>query len=156
VTIHYLESERALCADIRILAEHRQDLFLFDPNLVGGRFSHIQSWRDGPTLIAEVGSPGIREDGLLKMVLIPAGERYDTRIWLTKGVNISDVQSIRVSLVFLPDPRGSFKRMFGNLKDTGLTWSAEVGSPSWCQYMAHLVYDEVSIPIRTNIHVCDE
>ena len=153
---HYLDSERELYVDIEISARHSQDIYFFDPNVIDEPFTHVQLWRDGPILYAHVGSPGIREDGLLKMKLIASGKPYQTRIWLGKDLRFSNVQSIRLGLILLPDPEHSFKKMFDSLEDTGLTWFAEVSSPMWCQYMSHLVYDEITIPIRTNIHVCDK
>jgi len=141
---------------VKIFPDHEQDLYVFDPSVFFKDFHPVVVGKDGSTLTLDVGAPGLRKDGLLRMVLLRPREGHVMELLLMRKVDMSDVQSIRLGLLFLPDPDGTFEKAFSKLEETPVTWYTEVGSPIWCAYMSHLVYDEITIPIRTNIHVCDE
>jgi len=144
-----------LVAQVVIHPNHSQGLFFLDPERLSSNFSDVHLWGEAPTITAEIGWPAAREYGLLKLQFIPPRAAYRAKITLAEHLDLSKVQTLRLRLVFLPDPNGSFAREFAMLEDTGITWHTEVGSSIWCRYMSELVYEEVTIRIRTNVHVCE-
>jgi hypothetical protein len=132
---------------ISVLPDHSNSIFFLAPPSLpeaGG----LGCLRDGPIIGTELGSPELREDGLQKLTLLRPGEGFSGDYRLDcDDTDLEFVNSMRVRLFFILDRVEHFEQEFAKLDDTGFVWSTEVGSPIWCEYMRHLVIDEVTIPI---------